>query len=325
MPAEAVARTRPDEGGARRRRLIVRLAAACTLLLLAVVVVSAYLRLENAGLGCDDWPACYGHPGEARFTANRGDLTPMRALHRLVATGALLVVIALVGLTRRRPELRSEHRTSMALLSLMLALSLLGWFTGNSTVPAVVLANLFGGFAMLALAWRLHASASGAGDLLLPNARKLLPWARAGVALLVAEIFLGTLISATFAARACLSLPACGDTWWPADSWGYVFDLFADFAGRPLPDQDPGGMALHMLHRLLALATALVLGVAALRGIALRPALPILGLLFIEMILGAVAVSLGLPLLVVVLHNAAAALLLVASVAFVRALRGIRK
>jgi cytochrome c oxidase assembly protein subunit 15 len=320
MPGEAVA-VAGLGGEARRRRLVVRLAAACALLLLAVVVVSAYLRLVNAGLGCEGWPACYGHPGEARFTANRGELTPMRTLHRLAATAALLVVIALVALTRGRPALRAAHKTSLALLSLMLALSLLGWFTGNSTVPAVVLANLFGGFAMLALAWRLHAIASGNGDLILPNARALLPWARAGVVLLGAEIFLGTLISATFAARACPTLPACGDTWWPAGAWGYVFDLFADFAGRPLPDRDAGGVALHMLHRLLALATTLVLGVAALRGIALRPALPILGLLFVEMILGAVAVSLGVPLPVVVLHNAVAALLLVASVAFLRGLR----
>lgn len=305
---------------ARRRRTIARVAFVCSVLLLAVVVISAYLRLVNAGLGCVDWPDCYGHPAEARFIANRGDLTPMRAAHRLVATAALVLVVALILLSWRDRALRRERRLSLTLLAVMLALSALGWLTGNSTLPAVVLANLLGGFLMLAVAWRLYAVAGDARDLVLRERHTLVAWARLGVALLVLEIVLGGLLSATFAARGCLGLPACGSQWWPAGEWAYAFDVFMDFAGRPMQEGEAGAVALNMLHRYLALAVALVLGVTAFRAIALRPALPILGLLFAEMVLGATSVNLGLPLAGVIAHNAVAALLLVAAIALVRGL-----
>lgn len=306
--------------GAHRRRTIARLALVCSVLLLAVVVVSAYLRLVNAGLGCADWPDCYGHPAEARFIANRGDLTPMRAAHRLVATAALALVIALVLLSWRDAALRQERRLSLTLLFVMLALSALGWMTGNSTLPAVVLANLVGGFMMLAIAGRLYAVAGDARDLILPGRHTLLRWARLGVALLILEILLGALVSASFAARGCLALPACGNQWWPAGEWAYALDVFMDFAGRPMQEGEAGAVALNMLHRYLAVAVGLVLGITAFRAIALRPALPVLGLLFAEMVLGAVSVNLGLPLAVVIAHNAVAALLLVAAISLMRGL-----
>lgn len=305
---------------ARRRRIIARLALVCSVLLFAVVVVSAYLRLVNAGLGCADWPDCYGHPAEARFIANRGDLTPMRAAHRLVATAALALVIALVLLSRRDAALRQERWLSLTLLFVMLALSALGWMTGNSTLPAVVLANLLGGFMMLAVAWRLYAVAGDARDLILPERHTLLRWARLGVALLILEILLGGLVSASFAARGCLALPACGNQWWPANEWAYAFDVFMDFAGRPMQEGEAGAVALNMLHRYLALVVGLVLGITAFRAIALRPALPVLGLLFAEMVLGAASVNLGLPLAGVIAHNAVAALLLVAAISLMRGL-----
>lgn len=320
MRAEAA---RAGGAPADRQALIGILATLCAALMVAVVIASAYLRLANAGLGCADWPACYGTLAAAEPAGKAGGMDAMRVVHRIAATSSLLLVLGLVWLTlARRPALRREGVVAGLLLALALGLAGLGWVARSSTLPAVVLANLLGGFAMLALAWRLRGMSYAGARWRLPNGTAARPWVRLGLFALLAEIVVGGLIGADFAARSCLSLPACGDTWWPAGPAGHVLQVMRDFAGAPLAEGDAGGIALHMLHRVLAVASALILGIAAFRAIALPPALAVVLLVFGNMIVGAASIKLGLPLLGVVLHNLLAALLLAATVSLLDWLRG---
>ena len=144
-----------------RPKLLRRLAWLTLLLLLAVTCLSAYMRHRAAGLGCAPWPACYGQ-GE-RVAATPGAvvvggqaLTVARAAHRITATLALLLVIAMVAIAfNARPALRREGRLAQALLALAVLLALLGLFTPGARLPVVAMANLLGGLLMLALAARL--------------------------------------------------------------------------------------------------------------------------------------------------------------------------
>ncbi len=299
------------------RLVVQRLALLCGVLLLIVVVASAWMRLSGAGLGCADWPACYGHPGVTSMAGTVLGVEGVRLVHRIAATAALLITIAMVWLCwRRRPALRAEGQLAYRLLIIMLGLSLMGWFVGSATLPVVVLMNLLGGFAMLALVWRLYVVAAGdaANDAAsqAPTTSHRLGWLRLGAVLLLAEIVLGVLISADFAGLACTTLPNCGGVWWPSADWGYAFSVLSDFAGRPLTTGDAGGVALHMLHRALALSATVVLGVASLRAASRAGLLGIAvpALLLVEVVLGYASVRSGLSLWLVVAHNVVAAVLL---------------
>ncbi len=313
------------------RLVVKRLALLCGVLLLIVVVASAWMRLSGAGLGCADWPACYGHPGVTSMAGTVLGVEGVRLVHRIAATAALLITIAMVWLCwRRRPALRAEGQIAYRLLIIMLGLSLLGWFVGSATLPVVVLMNLLGGFAMLALVWRLYvvAASDAANDAANDAASSAattshrLGWLRLGAVLLLAEIVLGALISADFAGLACTTLPNCGGIWWPSGEWGYAFNPLRDFAGRPLGAGEAGGVALHMLHRALALTSALVLGVASLRVAARAGMLGIAvpALLLVEIVLGLASVRFGLNLWLVVAHNLVAALLFAATIVLLRRL-----
>ena len=314
----------PGDG---RRKLVARLALFCALLLLAVIAASAYLRLAGAGLGCADWPRCYGHPASAAEAGKAGgSMAAVRLIHRISATLALLLVLAMTWLcVLRRPALAREGRLAIMLLALTLGLAALGWATGASTLPAVVLANLLGGFIMLALALRLRDAAAGRGTVDPRGAAGLLRWARLGAALLVAEIVAGGLLSADFAALGCTTLPLCNGEAAHSGEWGAVFNPMRDFAGRPPSSGDAGAVALHLIHRALALASAVVLGAAALRAAA-GPAgvagIAVAALILGEILLGLASVRFGLPLSLVVAHNLLAAALLAATALLLRRLSG---
>jgi len=350
------------DNGESRRQTVKKLATFCIVLLLVVITASAYLRLAGAGLGCDDWPACYGHStnkvvnhsaanspafavgvivsNPARNTENNAKpqhtsphadgIAKVRIVHRIAATVALLLVIAMTWLCwRRKPTLQPEGIWVLSLLVLMLILSVLGWFTGTSTLPAVVLVNLLGGFSMLPLAWLVRVSAMGStsakSNPIQPASQdtSLLIWARFGAVLLLAEIVLGGLISADFAAAACSTLFSCEGQWWPKGDWFYVFNVMHDFALTPLDKGDSGAAALHLLHRGVAVGVAVVLGTAALRAASKVGVVGIVipALILGEILLGFASVSGGLPLVLVIAHNFLAALLLAATVDFLYKLK----
>jgi cytochrome c oxidase assembly protein subunit 15 len=294
------------------QRLIARIALAGVLLVLLVTTSSAYMRLTAAGLGCADWPACYGQDA-ARSAA---PVPVARLLHRLSASaaGAAVLAIALIAFVNRR-RLARELGVAAVLLALTLGLALLGQATPTAQSPAISAANLLGGMLMAALLWWL---ALGSWRRAGTTAPRWLPWL-SGLALgaLGVQLALGAMTSTTYSALACTTLPDCAGQWWPQNWSAAEFDPM-----RPLSDRAGPSAAIHLAHRYAAVAVAaLVLALAAAlwrhwRGFAFAVA----GLLGLQVALGVLAVALQLPLGIVLAHNLAAVMLLLALVAAHRAL-----
>lgn len=308
MPASSAKET----GAADAQHLIARIALAGVLLVLLVTTSSAYMRLTAAGLGCPEWPACYG-----RDAARSAAPAPLaRLLHRLSASaaGAAVLAVALVGFVNRR-RLTRELAVAAVLLALTFALALLGRATPTAQSPAVATANLLGGMLMAALLWWL--ALGGRGRVPAPVPRWLRGLSALALAVLAVQLALGAMVSTTYSALACTTLPDCAGQWWP-QAWSVAeFD-----PTRPLSARAGPSAAIHLAHRYGAVATAAVLlaYAAALGRHARGIALAIAGLLGLQATLGVLAVTLQLPRGVVLAHNFAAVILLLALVAAHRAL-----
>ena len=300
--------------------MVRRLALAGVFLVLVVTTVSAYMRLTAAGLGCAQWPACYGQaPGHGETSVQVAPAPVARILHRISATAAaaVMLAIALIALANRR-TLRRELALSAVLLLLTLGLALLGRATPHAGSPAVAMGNALGGMAVVALLWWLALTTA---EISRARAPAWLAWL-SGTALVLSilQIGLGTLTSATFSALACTTLPACDGRWWPL-AWSVSqFDPFVPFGERGEASQ-----AVHLLHRfgavaLITVGTALVLATLRLGGPARRAATVLASLLTLQLALGAFAVKLSLPLPLVLAHNATAVLILLTLLALHRTL-----
>lgn len=307
---------RADTGRLRSVRM---LALGVGALSLVVVAVSAYLRLDAAGIGCADWPACYGAVLAGEPPALHYGFP--RLLHRLAASAALLLTCLLVWRSLRPQPLLPAARYAVLLLLLMLALSALGFFSADPRRALVGFLNIVGGLGLVTFSWRVAMAArpsSFAATVQRPPQGLLL---RIGVLALSLAVLLGAWIGATYSAATCASLPACGDTWWPpAAGWSALNPLLR-LVSAPLPG-DAGGVTLHLLHRMLAVAVLLTLGGAALGSLrqasVRRAAVAVLVMLVVVIGLGFASVVSGLSLWLVVGHGVAAALLLAAVASFLR-------
>ena len=301
------------------------------LLAFIVVIVGAYVRLEDAGLGCPDWPGCYGRllgvpetreelaRAEQAFPGRPPD--PARArkemLHRYLA-GALGLLILAIAVNAWRTRGRSRHTPVLptALVALVAFQATLGMWTVTLLLkPAIVTLHLLGGMATLALlTWltlREEAPAPPA-----PGAQRLRPWALAALVVLAGQIALGGWVSSNYAALACADFPTCNGAWLPAMDFHHAFhavrELGVTAAGAPLPHE--ALTAIHWAHRVGALVTAVVLGglaVALARAPGCRAAgALLLAVLAAQLALGIANVIARLPLVLAVAHNAGAALLL---------------
>lgn len=298
-----------------------RCAAAGVVLVFAVIVASAYLRLAQAGLGCTDWPACYG---PARMTATASPEAPtvvavMRLAHRIAAAGVGFVVIAIAALcltVRRRDA--SALRLAGALVASTVFLALLGRATPGTQLPAVTLGNLLGGMTMLALMEWLRLRTSRAVETASRGRASAATWI--GVALIAFGITLGALTSANYAGASCPGFPDCQGKWWPASGIFAILDPWRPVAALPAAAliADPARQGLHLLHRIgscIVLLYWIVLAAAAWnKGRARAATVAMVVLLLLQFAVGAAMTVFALPLALAVAHNALAALIVIAAV-----------
>ncbi len=301
------------------------------LLAFAVILLGAYTRLADAGLGCPDWPGCYGHltvpPTEAHVTdksyLEQRALEPEKGwkemVHRYFAgtLGLCILAIAVWSWRRRGGDPDQPVWLPTLLLALVVFQAALGMWTVTLLLkPIVVMGHLLGGFATFGLLVLL-ALRSAPRRPLTVNGR----WrnaAAAGLIVLVLQIALGGWTSSNYAALACLDFPTCQGSWAPDMDFDEAFVMWrglgVNYEYGVL--EHPARTAIHVTHRIGALITFLFLGwvvVSILRagGPMVGAALLVGSLLLLQVGLGIGNVLLHLPLTVATAHNGVAALLLV--------------
>jgi cytochrome c oxidase assembly protein subunit 15 len=311
-----------------------RLALAGALLAAAVVVLGAWVRLTNAGLGCPDWPGCYGH-----IYPNAGHAGPQtgfrfgKALHEMIhryfaGTLVLVITILLVWAVRYRKD-RDQPLIPPALLFVVVCLQgALGALTVTLLLkPLIVTAHLFGGLTTLGLLWWL--SLDPERQQLTAREAGLRKYAFVGLAALIVQIALGGWTSSNYAAVACPDLPTCQHSWWPRMDFRDAFVLWRgldiDYEGGVLAN--PARMAIHFTHRLGALvAGSILIGLGVLvatsaisRRLRAAGGLLVLAVL-LQISLGVATVHWAVPLGIATLHNAGAAFLVISMLWLLRVL-----
>jgi len=274
-----------------------KLTLAAVLLGFTVVVLGAYVRLTAAGLGCPDWPGCYGHlsPLGAEHSLAEGALLPGAPLdvtkawhemiHRYAASTLVLAIVLIAALAiATRHESPARSRYAVALLGIVVLQAALGMLTVTwQLTPLIVTLHLMFGLTTLALLWWLWLAlrTEEAGDAFAPAAgsrssagaaaqRAGRPWARRlallALACLAVQIALGGWTSSNYAAIACPDFPTCQGSWWPPMDYRDAFVLWraphVDYEGGVLANS--ARIAIHFTHRIGALVTTCVLLAAAL-------------------------------------------------------------
>ena len=305
---------------------------AALILTLGVVSLGAYVRLSDAGLGCPDWPGCYGHvtPHHAADYINAelverpdGPVSHAKAwkemVHRYAAgtLGLLVLGIAVLGWRGRR-ETSGGPGLPALLLGLIVFQSLLGMCTVTQLLkPLVVTAHLLGGMATLSLLlWLWLRERGQASHAYFARVDHLRAGAALGLVLVITQIALGGWVSTNYAALACTDFPLCQGALMPPMDFEHSFTLHRELGETAAGDLLPMAAltAIHWVHRVMALILTLYLGWFMLRllctpGYAVI-GLAIGGLLVLQVALGISNVLLSLPLALAVAHNAGAALLL---------------
>lgn len=307
-----------------------RIIVIATCFSLLVIALGAYTRLVHAGLGCPDWPLCYGHAwapssGEEINRANLAfpeipvDLTKTwpEMTHRYLASslGLLCIVIVTLGLKVRRqlPSFPIKH--SVFLLFFVILQGLFGMWTVTLKLwPQVVTLHLLGGFTTLCLLLLLYLRGFRQ-RFELKLTRWLRPLALITLIIVFVQIALGGWVTSNYAALACTQLPLCNLSSLSSNDVEMGFNILQEIGPNYLGGQLDGGarIAIHMAHRIgavIATVVVVVLIVMLWRAQLRTQAIALLGLLAVQISLGILNIWLHLPLYNAVAHNLFGALLL---------------
>lgn len=305
-----------------RRLILLALALACI-----VIVLGAYVRLSDAGLGCPDWPGCYGqltphHASEEIAAAvavdPHGPVSLPKAwkemVHRYLASTLGLLILAIAYLALRRRAGSVTAGLALATVGTVVFQGMLGMWTVTLLLkPAIVTGHLIGGLATVSmLAWMAMRTSRIRSVEVTPGMRRL---ARLGLLALAVQIILGGWTSTNYAALACGDLPTCQGQWLPqmdfANAFHVVRELGMTADGQLL--SLAALTAIHWCHRIGAVLVSLIL-LALAAGLFRRSrtrgyGLLLLIALLVQVSLGVANVLLQLPLPLAVAHNAGALLL----------------
>lgn len=326
-----------------------RLTLVAILLASGVIMLGAWTRLADAGLGCPDWPGCYGHldvrkaiehvneqnqlaPGALR----EAHKTVPEMVHRYFAATLGLVIMGIAGLALYRRRFRDTPlKLPLFLLALVIFQGILGkWTVTMGLQPTIVMLHLLGGFTTLTLlvllAARLYRWPRFINDC---DVRSLKPTVGVALATVILQIALGGWTTANYAAVACTDLPICEEGWTERldfseafTFWGHELELDRyDFEFGVL--ENDARTTIHIMHRFGALVVLLVVGILCLR-VLRRARCDFFGrfagwigaILLAQIGLGLSNVIFQVPLAVAVAHNFGGVLLLISLVLFARAI-----
>ncbi len=315
---------------------------------LCVIILGAYVRLSDAGLGCPDWPGCYGHLLGVPVTTdeiNRAnefypqpvvetDKAWKEMVHRYLA-GGFGILVLFIGIVAglNRHDLRQPFVLPLALLVITIFQGLLGMWTVTLLLnPIIVSMHLLGGMAILAILWWLIlTSIPNQATQAFTGANKDFKLAIFVTAILVMQIFLGAWTSSNYAALACTDFPTCQQKWLPdAIDFGSIFSGWYNqgFSHEFGTLESPARTAIHWLHRLGALIIAILIIGFLLRLLVKKPPASVkmaagagFFLLIAQIALGISNVVYSLPIAVAIAHNGTAALLLLAMITMIYRLK----
>lgn len=309
------------------------LLAFTTLLALFVIGLGAYVRLSDAGLGCPDWPGCYGHyigvpttPHEqaaAQAAFATGEVQTGKAwkemVHRYAAGSlGLLILVLCLQSWRRQSRTSASPLLPTLLLCLVCIQAALGMWTVTLLLkPVIVTLHLLGGMSTLALLLALYLRQTLQTSPSVDAPSIAMRWlAAASLVAVLGQIALGGWVSSNYAALACTAFPHCLDGGAPELDFRHAFTVTREL-GQTIDGQALPGEALitiHWLHRLGALVVTVLTVSLAIGLIRLRSehhwGKVLLGALALQIILGITNVLAALPIAVAVAHTLGAALLL---------------
>ena len=310
-----------------------KLIIAATWLTFGVIVLGAYVRLSDAGLGCPDWPGCYGklspaHAAETIAQAERaqpgGPVSMHKAwkemAHRYFASllGFLILIIGIMAWVKRE-QLMQGIGLPLLLIVVVIFQGLLGMWTVTLLLkPVIVTLHLLGGMSTLALlVWLGQRQSRDIPQMRTQDAARMKSWALAGLLVVFFQIALGGWVSTNYAALACTDFPTCKGVWVPAMDFNHAFHF-----ARELGKTAQGDLlsldsltAIHWMHRVGALITFLLLSVLVFKMLRISSLAQLGAVIWLVLLaqigLGISNVLFSLPLPVAVAHNATAALLVI--------------
>ncbi len=318
----------------RGKKIIKRMVLLSIALAIVVIALGAYTRLTHAGLGCPDWPTCYGliDVPETTEQINRAEkafpqrpVEPQKAwnemIHRYFAgsLGLLIVAIALLSVKHKRQKI--PVGLPLFILAAVIFQAALGmWTVTMKLMPIVVMGHLLGGFTILSLLFLLYLRlCSEQKSTAIGQTKKYVYISFFGIFILTSQIALGGWTSANYAALSCVELPICQANWPAQLSFDNSFNLIP-----PKRDSYEFGhlthnerLTIHVSHRVGAIVTSLYLAFLALliyfkssRKLVKSLTVTLMFILTLQVSLGISNIWFALPLAIAVAHNVVAACLM---------------
>ena len=322
----------------------------------AVITLGAYVRLSHAGLGCPDWPGCYGYligvpdnsieiaNAENSFQGSNVDIGKAwkEMIHRYIA-GALGIFIFILPFIFYKNNTNKLFKLSLLVSILVVMQAMLGMLTVTLQLqPLIVMMHLMGGLTIITLLWLIFLrynknnyfnESQSFPNLSLKRIKNLSVLGYITLIVLVIQIMLGGWTSTNYAALACADFPKCNASWWPQMDFynAFMIELATDLNYEFGRLDSPARVAIHFTHRIWAIvATAMlvILSIASYKTIKISYqkiiSLCLVLFLFIQVTLGILNIKMGLPIYVAVAHNGNAAILLMCLVTQLYLIRNVK-
>jgi cytochrome c oxidase assembly protein subunit 15 len=322
----------------------------------AVITLGAYVRLSHAGLGCPDWPGCYGYligvpdnsieiaNAENSFQGSNVDIGKAwkEMIHRYIA-GALGIFIFILPFIFYKNNSNKLFKLSLLVSILVVMQAMLGMLTVTLQLqPLIVMMHLMGGLTIITLLWLIFLrynknnyfnESQSFPNLSLKRIKNLSVLGYITLIVLVIQIMLGGWTSTNYAALACADFPKCNASWWPQMDFynAFMIELATDLNYEFGRLDSPARVAIHFTHRIWAIVAAamlVILSIASYKTIKISYqkiiSLCLVSFLFIQVTLGILNIKMGLPIYVAVAHNGNAAILLMCLVTQLYLIRNVK-